>query len=115
SRGLRYDAACAAVLAGCGQGEDAARPDEAQRALLRRQALAWLRADLDVWTARLEADQPGDRDLIQGKMRHWRQDADLTGVRDAGGLVWLSESERAEWLAFWRDVEALRKRAAEPK
>src|SRR5262249_39178391 len=41
-----YRAAGSAVLAGCGQGDEAARLDEADRAALRRQALRWLRADL---------------------------------------------------------------------
>src|SRR5204862_7263241 len=46
-RSHRYHAACAAVLAGCGQGEDAVRLDEPERARLRQQALDWLRADLE--------------------------------------------------------------------
>src|SRR5262249_46738850 len=37
--GHRYDAACAAALAGCGQGRDAVPLDKGQRARLRRQAL----------------------------------------------------------------------------
>src|SRR5262249_52830376 len=44
--GHRYDAACAAVLAGCGQGNDAGKLDAAERDRWRRQALDWLRADL---------------------------------------------------------------------
>src|SRR5262249_60068767 len=42
----RYNAACAAALAGTGQGKDAARLGGSQRLALRRQALTWLRADL---------------------------------------------------------------------
>src|SRR5262249_19423345 len=45
--GNRYDAACAAALAGCGQGKDPNRPDDAERVRLRRQALDWLKADLE--------------------------------------------------------------------
>src|SRR5262249_58581476 len=42
----RYRAACSAVLAAAGQGQDAAQLDAVQRAHLRRQALDWLRAEL---------------------------------------------------------------------
>src|SRR5215472_4056243 len=42
----RYNAANAAALAGCGQGEDAAKLNDNERTRLRQQALTWLRADL---------------------------------------------------------------------
>ncbi len=41
--GHRYTAAEAAARAGCGIGEDDAKPDEKARASLRSQALGWLR------------------------------------------------------------------------
>jgi tetratricopeptide (TPR) repeat protein len=50
----RRNAACSAALAGCGQGQDAAKLDDAERARLRRQALDWLRADLAAWGALLD-------------------------------------------------------------
>src|SRR5262249_31561525 len=42
----RYNAACAAALAGCGQGRDAGTLNDKERALWRLQALDWLRQDL---------------------------------------------------------------------
>src|SRR5437763_2953473 len=39
---VHYNAACAAALAGCGQGKDADQSDEKERGRLRRQALDWL-------------------------------------------------------------------------
>jgi hypothetical protein len=42
----RYDAACAAALAGCGNGKDTAKLSGDERAAFRKQALDWLRADL---------------------------------------------------------------------
>src|SRR5262249_22277807 len=45
----RYNAACAAALAGCGRGEDVAKLGGSERRALRRQALTWLRADLALW------------------------------------------------------------------
>jgi tetratricopeptide (TPR) repeat protein len=47
--GHRYDAACAAALAGCVRGADADQIDDRERARWRKQALEWLRADLVEW------------------------------------------------------------------
>jgi hypothetical protein len=52
----RYNAACSAALAGCGQGADADKPDDQERARLRQQALAWLRADPAAWCQLLEKE-----------------------------------------------------------
>src|SRR4051795_1891588 len=38
----RYYAACAAALCGCGEGKEAVKLSDMERAGLRRQALAWL-------------------------------------------------------------------------
>jgi serine/threonine-protein kinase len=46
----RYNAGCAAALAGCGKGEDAYILNDQERTRLRKQALDWLRADLAAWT-----------------------------------------------------------------
>jgi hypothetical protein len=61
--GHRYNAACAAALAGCGQGQDAAKLDDKERAGLRRQALDWLRADLEAWRRLLDQEP----DLVPGE------------------------------------------------
>ena len=50
----RYDAACAAALAGCGQGKDDPPPDDEARRGLRRQALGWLQADLAAWSREIQ-------------------------------------------------------------
>src|SRR5205085_2048170 len=50
----RYYAACAAALAGCGQGKDIEALGDVERARLRQQALSWLRADLKAWTQRVD-------------------------------------------------------------
>ncbi|HTU90936.1 MAG TPA: tetratricopeptide repeat protein, partial [Gemmataceae bacterium] len=46
----RYNAACYAALAAAGQGEDAAKLDDKEKARLRKQARDWLRADLALRT-----------------------------------------------------------------
>jgi tetratricopeptide (TPR) repeat protein len=108
----RYNAACAAALAGCGQGEDGAPLDDAQRGGLRRQALDWLRADLTAWDQILEKDPDKTRATVQQKLRHWQQDTDFAGVR-GDALAKLPEAERTPWQQLWADVEqTLRKASA---
>jgi tetratricopeptide (TPR) repeat protein/tRNA A-37 threonylcarbamoyl transferase component Bud32 len=108
----RYNAACAAALAGCGRGEDAIKPDDKQRASLRHQALGWLRDDLVVGARRLESGKADDRALVRRIIEHWRTDTDLAGVRDKDALASLPEDERKQWQKLWADVDALHQRAA---
>jgi serine/threonine protein kinase/Flp pilus assembly protein TadD len=110
--GLRCNAACAAALAGCGQGEDTKSLDEKERARLRRQALDWLRADLAGW-GRLLAKEPAKaRPVVVQQMRHWLDDPDFAGVRGTEALERLPAAERPDWQKLWQDVEELRQRAA---
>jgi serine/threonine protein kinase/Tfp pilus assembly protein PilF len=104
--GHRYDAACAAALAGCGQGEDAAKLDNEERARLRRQAMEWLRADLAAWAELLGRD-PKQAGTVAKTMQHWQSDADLAGLRDKDALAKLSESETSTCQKLWADVDAL--------
>jgi tetratricopeptide (TPR) repeat protein len=106
----RYNAACAAALAGCGQGQDA--PVDAQeRARLRRQALGWLRADLTAWGKLLDQAPDQARAATEQALRHWQQDADFAGVRGEA-LAKLPGTERQPWQALWQAVHALHRRAA---
>ena len=105
-QGRRYGAACAAATAGVGRGEDAPSSPE-ERARLRRQALAWLRADLDAWDVGREAGGPPIGDLCRQTLGRWTADPDLSGVRDADALDPLPAAERAEWRKLWADVQAL--------
>jgi tetratricopeptide (TPR) repeat protein len=101
----RYNAACAAALAGCGLGNDAPT-DEVGRAALRRQALDLLRADLTQRAKRLDADGPGRAEALLN-LEHSIHDVDMAGIRDPDALARLPVAERAEWQAFWKEVEAL--------
>ena len=114
-KGHRYNAACDAAIAAAGKDEGAKKIDDPERARLRTLALGWLRDDLAAWSKRLDGGKPANLALVAGKMRHWQQDADLAAVRDADALAKLPETERAEWLKLWQDVEALLKRTAEAK
>jgi Flp pilus assembly protein TadD len=107
SSGHRYNAACAAALAGCGQGKDADKLDDEQRARLRRQALDWLRADLGAWGKRLEKEPDKARPVVFRQMKDWLADPDFAGVRGPEALAKLPEGERPDWQKLWADVEEL--------
>jgi hypothetical protein len=109
----RYDAACAAALAGCGQGEDAAKLDNQERARHRQQALDWLRADLALRAKQVAGDQPKDRDAAQRALQHWLQDPDFAGVRGEA-LAKLPEADRQAWRQLWADVGETLARARGP-
>jgi tetratricopeptide (TPR) repeat protein len=106
----RYDAARAAALAAAGQGKEAPKPDDKERARLRRQALGWLRADLALWGREAMKATPQARATVQKTLRHWQKDPDLAGVRQADTLEKLPEAERADWKKLWGEVAALLKK-----
>jgi serine/threonine-protein kinase len=107
---LRYNAACAAVLAGTGQGRDAPAADG--RTALRRQALEWLRADLTAY--RRGFDSGWSRGATDKELDWWLTDPDLTLVRQPMAIGLLPADERAGWTAFWADVRKLRAGPAPP-
>ena len=109
----RYNAACSAALAAAGQGEDAGKLDDKEKARLRKQALDWLRADLALRTKQLEIGQAADRTAMQNALRHWQQDSDLAGLRDPAVLAKLPAEERAAWEKLWADVANLLTKAEE--
>jgi hypothetical protein len=113
--GHRYKAACCAALAGCGEGQEAAKLDNKERSRWRQQALAWLQADLNMWSKQLESKAPQAPMRVRGKMLRWQQDRDLAGVRDAAALAKLPETERAAWSKLWAGVAEMLKRAGGAK
>jgi tetratricopeptide (TPR) repeat protein len=111
----RYNAACVAALAGCGQGEDAAGLDPKERARWRKQALDWLQADLAARTKRVERGNADDKFEVRMQMGHWQKDTDLAGVRDAAALDKLPAEECEAWRKLWADVERLRQKTSQPR
>jgi hypothetical protein len=105
-----YNAACSAALAAAGQGYTEPPLDNPAKAKLRRQALDWLKAELNFWRKQLEADGPNQRVRIQNTMVHWQRDIDLNGVRGQA-LDRLPAEEQEEWTQLWADVSALLKKA----
>jgi tetratricopeptide (TPR) repeat protein len=129
SPGKRREAAAVAALAGCGQSQaalavehahhpgvikDAREVGDQERDGLRNSARDWLRADLERWRRLLEQGPDTTRQVVAEQMGQWQWDPDLAGVRGEQALAGLPEAERAEWRKLWREVEALRQRAARP-
>jgi eukaryotic-like serine/threonine-protein kinase len=111
----RYNAACAAALAGCGRGDDAATLADAERARWRRRAVDWLRADLNLWAEALKGDDAKARAAAQEALGFWKRDADLAGLRDGEALSALPRPERERCRALWDDVDDFLRQAAPPK
>ncbi len=109
----RWDAACYAALAGCGQGSDAPA-DPSARAELRKQALNWVRADLAMRAGQAASANPRDRGLAAWLLAAWLRDSDLDGVRPGPGRIDQPSDERTAWDAFWADVRVALEQARKP-
>jgi eukaryotic-like serine/threonine-protein kinase len=107
----RYNAACVAALAGCGQGKDEPALDAAAKTKLRQQALDWLKADQVGWKQALESANADQRRIVAQRLPHWKEDPDLVGIRDVDALAKLPDAARKEWQSLWEAVDALLKRA----
>jgi tetratricopeptide (TPR) repeat protein len=104
----RYAAACAAVRASAGQGPEETALGEQERVDLRRQALDWLRADVELRTALLKDGKSADLYAVSGwSLSRWQTDPALASVRDGAALTKLPAAEREQWQRFWADVAAL--------
>jgi tetratricopeptide (TPR) repeat protein len=100
--GNRYNAACAAARAAASQGPAKGRPGAPERADQRRQALVWLRADLDLRTRQLNEGKG-----VGGSLAAWQTDSDLASVRDPAELAKLPAAERTQWQRLWAQVAVL--------
>jgi tetratricopeptide (TPR) repeat protein len=103
----RYAAACAAALAGCGRGPDAAQLNDGARARWRKEALCWLQAELNGFADQQTAGPPQAREQIAKTLQRWKRDPDLAGLRDEKLLAALPEEERPACRRLWAGVEAL--------
>jgi tetratricopeptide (TPR) repeat protein len=104
---IRYNAARNAILAAAGHDADATKFDAQERTRLRKQALDWLRADLDAWIK--FADDAKEHGRICQTLQRWQTDPEFASVR-GDALPGLSETEGNEWLKLWADVQALMKK-----
>jgi serine/threonine-protein kinase len=111
STGDGYDAACAAVAAAAGQGEDATALDDKEKSRLRGLALDWHQTRLKAMARLLQSDQSFDRARVQSNMQQRKTDPKLASVRDPAALEKLPPAEQAAWQTFWTEVEALLQRS----
>jgi tetratricopeptide (TPR) repeat protein len=97
---VRYRAACAAILAASRSGSKNGHPGDAERAALHRQALGWLRANLELMRRANEGK------LVMTSLATWQQDRALSSVREAAELTKLPAEEREQWQQLWAEVAA---------
>ena len=67
-------------------------------------------AEFEAWNRVTMTAEPGSKELVARTLDHWKQDADLAGIRDTQELAKLPEGEQKEWQSLWADVDALLKR-----
>jgi tetratricopeptide (TPR) repeat protein len=111
--GFRSSAATVAALAAAGQGTDAGDLGEDERAALRKQAVTWLRADLERWRQYLKEQPRQARAEVEKALATWQRVPSLAGLREETALDRLPEPERQDYRKFWADVETLRRQAGE--
>jgi tetratricopeptide (TPR) repeat protein len=110
--GCGYDAACAAALAVAGRGADADQLDDKERAHWRKQALGWLRADLESYGNQLGTAKPIDRQRVLQRLQDWQVDQALAGLRDPVVVAKLPADEQEACKQFWAEVQALLSQSA---
>jgi tetratricopeptide (TPR) repeat protein len=104
----RYAAACAAVRASADQSPQETQTGKQERVGLRRQALDWLRADVELRTALLKDGKSADCHGLSGwYLSGWQTDPALANVRDEAALTKLPDAEREQWQRLWTDVASL--------
>jgi tetratricopeptide (TPR) repeat protein len=96
-----HKAACAALKSAANPGTETRPPGEPDRFGLRRQAMDWLKANLD-----LTAAMRGRGLKPPWSISTWQDDPVLAAVREPAELAKLSQAERAQWQRFWADVAA---------
>jgi serine/threonine protein kinase len=117
----RFYLAASAVQAGCGEGQDAAKLTDAQKASLRQQALEWLNADLVLIRQQLARKNDilwkayrflhpqyylQSERIAAGVEAHLRF-PNLASVRSPDQLKLLPDAERLAWQRFWGELRFL--------
>jgi serine/threonine-protein kinase len=97
-----FQAARADALAAADQGSKAGQLSESERADKRRQALARLRANLE-----LRTKLQNEGKAVAWSVAVWQTDPALAGVREPAALAKLPDAERAEWQRLWANVAAI--------
>jgi tetratricopeptide (TPR) repeat protein len=111
ARQYRLAAVRAAVLAGAGQGAEAAQLSDKHKGDMFALARAWLQADLDRLARQLEEGSPAGVVELCWELARWLDDSNLGRVRTTKDLAALPAEEQKTWLQFWTDARLLLKEA----
>jgi tetratricopeptide (TPR) repeat protein len=111
----RYKAACSAVQGAAGEGTDTELLPDKVQAMLRRQALLWLRIDLAFYTQEAAGPVAAARAGVQRRLTRWLQEPGLRSIREREALDQLPENERRQWRRLWDDVAELLAKMEEGK
>jgi serine/threonine-protein kinase len=103
--GPRWQAARSAALAAEGRGSGEPAIDESARPAWRKQALAWLQADLAVMARWPDEGRSRTRLILPARVGLWKLDPALASLRDPSALAGLPEAERSQFRAFWTEAE----------
>jgi len=103
----RYDAACAAVRAAAGEGNDSDQLTGEEKSQWRQQALEWLQADLEIRIASAASEDPEVSGPAVSALKDWLSDPDLASVREQASLEQLPEQEHRNWESLWQQVNSV--------
>ena len=90
----RYNAACAAALAGSGQGKDDPPLDDDNKGPLAQAGHRLAQGRPGGVVEDPGSGPPQARQVISQTLQHWKADTDLAGLRDAAALAKLPEDEQ---------------------
>jgi serine/threonine-protein kinase len=107
----RYQAACAAALAGCGRSKDEHAADSTARKRWRQQAIESLSAELTAVSRLLDNGSLRERAGIPKRLGRWQVDPALAGIRDQEEIASLDEDERRVIRNLWSMVDSLLQQA----
>ena len=107
----RYTAACSALLTANGDGRDAEDINQETRSRWRRQALSWLRAELEARSQRLNQDSSASRIKTIKVVQTCLHDKHLESIRGLQSVQKLPAAEQRMCRELWRDILTLLRRA----
>jgi serine/threonine-protein kinase len=103
----RQRAACVTAMAAGRRGKDAAESDEAACVRWRRQACAWLRAELEQYREKAQKSTREERVEIRSKLHNLRGYALLADLRESAAAAQLPAEEQAACRKLWTDFDDL--------
>ena len=106
----RRIAASAAVLAGCGHGEESAALSEAERSRWLEQARAWLRAELVDHSRTFDGGSSPDRSAVFRALAELQIDPAVVWLRNHDTATGLSPTDRHNFGTLWDALARLFKR-----